>query len=463
MFCYYTTDGTNPEGAGGTGTGTTKVSEMAFSHNQDSNDWWMTSNIPKPAASSVFRYKVGILKEGSSSVYPSGPNSVFRKKRMMTVFETPSINPSTLSYSAHNDYNSTTTGLQEGFHIIRGRAFLKRDGKAPLYNTFSRTFYYDAATPGGQIVFPGSDGEQIGGSEYGAVVRTDHSVQEVWYRVTDGDSSNDDATTNTSNGNGAWVQATEITPTLAITPANPAHSREWRFNYVNIPATGSATLEVRLKELSSSDDMDLTDSAGHFTTLARTVQTRGPDLRLFVAYPQAEGDVIDDSYVLKVYFSKSLADGTTEATLKQRFTVRYGANEGWPAGIQVLDRAAFSINYNETSDYHALAFRVPNLFNGSDDFLHRIEVTHDRADPLSDLVATRRVRAAPSTLPRVTILQPQEFDSNGKLVFDASGQVNVDAINSVISAATGIPMAPRSGNSTTVSFNELNSEVVPSS
>ena len=62
------------------------------------------------------------------------------------------------------------------------------------------------------------------------------------------------------------------------------------------------------------------------------------------------------------------------------------------------------------------------------------------------------------TIPQVVI-----FDSNGKLVFDASGQVNVDAINSVISAATGIPMAPRSGNSTTVSFNELNSEVVPSS
>ena len=62
------------------------------------------------------------------------------------------------------------------------------------------------------------------------------------------------------------------------------------------------------------------------------------------------------------------------------------------------------------------------------------------------------------TIPQVVI-----FDGNGKLVFDASGQVNVDAINSVISAATGIPMAPRSGNSTTVSFNELNSEVVPSS
>ena len=416
MFCYYTTDGTNPEGAGGTGIGTTKVSEMAFSHNQDANDWWMTSNILKPASGTGFKYKVGILKEGSSSMYPSGPDSVIRKKKMMTVFETPSINPSTINLSAHNDYNSTTTGLEEGFHIIRGRAFLKRDGKAPLYSTFSRSFYYDAVSPGGQIVYPGSDGEQIGGSEYGAVVRTDSSVRDVWYRVTDTDNTNNDSATGATNGNGAWVQATEFTPSASITPSNPSYGREWRFNYVNIPATGDATIEVRLKELSSSDDMNLSDATGHYTTLTRSVQTRGPDLRLFVAYPQTEGATIDDSYVVKAYFSKSLADGTTDATLKQRLTVRYGANEGWPAAAQVLDRTAFTILYNETADYHALSFRVPNLYNGVDDFLHRIEVTYDRADPLSDLVATRRVKAAPSTLPRVTILQPQEYDSNGKLV-----------------------------------------------
>lgn len=416
MFCYYTTDGSNPEGAGGAGTGTTKVSEMAFSHNQDTNDWWMTSNIPRSAPGVVFKYKVGILKEGASSIYPSGPGSVYRKKRMMTVFETPSINPSNLSYSVHNDYNSTATGLEEGFHIIRGRAFLKRDGKASLYNTFTQSFYYDAARPGGQIVFPGSDGEQIGGSEYGAVVRTDQSVREVWYRILDSEGSNDDSATGATNGNGTWVRATEITPSLSITPSNPAYLREWRFNYVNIPANGSATIEVRLKELSSSDDMGLSDAAGHFTTLTRTVQTRGPDLRLFVAYPQMEGATIDDTYVVKAYFTKSLADGIDTATLKERFTVRCGANEGWPAGVQVLDRSGFNIVYNETSDYHALAFTVPNLFNGVNDFLHRVEITHDRPGLLADLVATRRVKAAPSNLPRVTILQPQEYDSNGKLV-----------------------------------------------
>ena len=43
MFCYYTTDGSNPEGAGGTGTGSTQAVEMNYSHNQDANDWWMSA------------------------------------------------------------------------------------------------------------------------------------------------------------------------------------------------------------------------------------------------------------------------------------------------------------------------------------------------------------------------------------------------------------------------------------
>jgi hypothetical protein len=60
-------------------------------------------------------------------------------------------------------------------------------------------------------------------------------------------------------------------------------------------------------------------------------------------------------------------------------------------------------------------------------------------------------------IPQVVVL-----DAQGKVVFDRNGQVSVDAINTAISQATGIPMAPGSGASATLSFNELNSEVVPS-
>ncbi len=60
-------------------------------------------------------------------------------------------------------------------------------------------------------------------------------------------------------------------------------------------------------------------------------------------------------------------------------------------------------------------------------------------------------------IPQVVVI-----DGGGRVVFDRHGQVSVDAINAAVSQATGIPMAPGSGNSATLSFNELNSEVVAS-
>jgi hypothetical protein len=48
----------------------------------------------------------------------------------------------------------------------------------------------------------------------------------------------------------AWVKATEVTP--SVEPTNAAYTKEWRFNYANIPADGTATIKVRLRELSSA-------------------------------------------------------------------------------------------------------------------------------------------------------------------------------------------------------------------
>jgi hypothetical protein len=52
------------------------------------------------------------------------------------------------------------------------------------------------------------------------------------------------------------------------------------------------------------------------------------------------------------------------------------------------------------------------------------------------------------------------FDREAKVVFDANGQVEIDAINAAVSSATGLPLPPLSGAGSTRSFNELNSEVV---
>ena len=198
----------------------------------------------------------------------------------------------------------------------RSRAFLKRDSsgvgnglRSSIYNTFVQPFYYDAQSPQGEIKFP-IQNESIGGSRYGVVVRTDPSVTEVWYHIDDSDATNDDITTHTQGGNGAgfepftdsnangtwdagepftdlngdgiwnnniaqtWVKATEVTPNAAVTSVYP---REWRFDYTNIPSSGAGSIKVRLRELSSSQykDFNLSDAAGHYTTLTRNVSTAG--------------------------------------------------------------------------------------------------------------------------------------------------------------------------------------------
>lgn len=61
------------------------------------------------------------------------------------------------------------------------------------------------------------------------------------------------------------------------------------------------------------------------------------------------------------------------------------------------------------------------------------------------------------SIPQVVVI-----DGAGKVVFDDSGALSIDAIDGAISSATGIPLAPGGGTGTTVSFNELNSEVVSS-
>jgi hypothetical protein len=66
----------------------------------------------------------------------------------------------------------------------------------------------------------------------------------------------------------------------------------------------------------------------------------------------------------------------------------------------------------------------------------------------------------PATYWDGVIPQVVVFDTDGKVVFNASGLVDVDRINDGVSKATGIPLPEGGTTSTTVSFNELNAEVV---
>ncbi len=448
MFVYYTTDATYyPEGAGGIGRGQTKTAELNYVTSGSGNDWWASAEMPPDFIPGVSRYKIGIFKTGAPSLWPSGPTQVADKKKMLTTFRVENWDPSTAQYHLHADYNSLTTGLKEGFHVIRAKALLNRDPwvAAALYNTFTQTFYYDAQTPQGEVAFPQNNGDTVGGSSYEIVIRTDPTVEEVWYNIDDSEAGNNDSATRQLNGNGdgfepftdsnqdgdrdaneeftdldgdglydaaasvAWASATEVTANPAVTSA---FQKEWRIRYTNIPASGPATLSFRLLEASSSRDFTKNATLGHYTEVARTVQTAGPLERINIAWPQNDGDRVDDNYTMKVYFSKALATGTTAGQLINRFTfLANGVAQG---------RTGWTVDYGDFGAggaYHELSIPLPNLYNDIADFLHELKVEYRFPDPDNRvLTADRLVRANPSSKPFVNITQPAELGSDGKPV-----------------------------------------------
>jgi hypothetical protein len=265
-FVYFTTDGTTfPEGSAGVGKATTQVAELTFDSNGVADGsgtpvWWKTT-LPAMSSGTVLRYKTGVYRTNAGSVFPFSATDIALKKRMETVFQITNFNAQAVSFRPHNDNGVTQTGLDDGFHVLRTETFIKRDSptRASIYNLNVQTFYYDTKTPEGEILFPGSN-ETIISSSYGVVVRADRTVTEAWYRITD------------SNSTGVWTQATQILPPTS--GLNTIYPAEWRFDYVNIPTHGTAVIEVRLCELSSTTNLDLTDDvAGHFTRLTRTVVT----------------------------------------------------------------------------------------------------------------------------------------------------------------------------------------------
>lgn len=456
-FVYYTTDGSFPEGAAGVGRDTTQVAELGWSHQDDggASDWWTTATVSKPADLATFRYKISVLKDQEEafpvgSVFPVDEGTVGLKRDMLTVFATDPLDADAVTFRPHGDYGPMRTGLEEGFHMIRARAFLARGSAAPIYNTFKQTFYYDTRTPEGRLLFPANEGDTAGGALYGAVVRVDPTVEEVWVHVADGDTSNDDIETGLVSGNGvgfepftdanvngtrdpgepyedindngfwdaetpiAWAPASEVTPSLSIRDPLP---REFRFEYVNIPADGSATLHVLLREVSSAgpDGFGLIPAdaeAGHYTLLTRTVQTRGPDRRMFVAFPQQDRQVVDDAYVMKVYLTRAVADGKTMAELLAGFTVRIGSNEGGDPGV-IQDISDATIHYDISDAYHEFAWALPNLFNGEPNYVHKIHIDYEEPGQAS-LLACRRVLAAPSAQPTVAFISPPIQDGGGQ-------------------------------------------------
>ncbi|MBJ7326853.1 MAG: hypothetical protein JHC52_05845, partial [Chthoniobacterales bacterium] len=371
-----------------------------------------------------------------------------------TTFSLTNFDPGTVQFHLHNDYKSLTTGLKEGFHLLRARAFLKRDGQAPLYQTFNQTFYYDAQTPEAAIVYPATNGDTVGGSSYEVVIRTDVTVTEVWAHIDDSDTSNDDATTKSPNGNGAggdpyvdangsgqhdagetftdlngdgiytavssvgaWVQVGEVTQNPAV---QNSLTREFRFRYKNIPSSGTAALKLRFLEASSSHDFSLTPAVAHLTEIVRTVNTAGPLMRMNIAWPQRDGDTVGENYLMKVYLSGPIADGLTLEQILSRIdfsiaSTESGTDRGAVTQRLTSENAAMSWgSYGANGAFRELAIKLPNLYNDQPDFLHRLRITYN--DPVTGVVLEeiRFVKAYPNAKPFITITNPAERDSDGK-------------------------------------------------
>jgi hypothetical protein len=291
---YYTTDGSNPEGAFGTGAGTTQVIEAGFFAEDtidDTIDWWKAT-IPAEinADEAHIRYKVAVFKNNISPI--SDANAA--KRFGLTTFAITNFNPTTATVWLHNNRNTndTVTGLREGFHMVRSRAFLPRDGKSGVFNTFLQTFYYDAGPPTGAVAFPATDDSFISNATYTVVVRTDRSVTGVEFNIQDDEPFNDDELTGQNNANGntnsvpKFLSATKVTPNEGISANFPGAPQEWRFNYALVPGSGAATITVRLRETTS----DLFPN--RVTMITRTVNTVAPQAVMQINSPAIEGTIL---------------------------------------------------------------------------------------------------------------------------------------------------------------------------
>lgn len=386
-WIYFTTDGSSfPEGSAGLGRGTTQVAAMVKDHVviADGTEWWR-GTLPAWPAGTRLRYKIGVHKTNAGPRFPDTADQVAKKQRMETLFEIANFDATTATVYPHNDLGRHTTGLAEGFHVLRARAFLPRNGQASLFKTQTQTFYYDSVRPTGQVLFP-SENATIGGSTYGFVVLSDASVSDVQFNILDSNSMNDSA----PNGNGAgnWAAANEVTPSQL---GSTGFAREWRFDYKNVPGSGAAIINVRLREPSSSTNNALDDTSGWFTTLARAVNT-GLPVNYRIQFPGVDGTVVDTNYVAKVYFDKSLGiiggQPVAPAQMVNEFSITLDG--------ALLSRSGYTFIRDETATESALAFRFPNFYSGNAEDLHELRATHQRGDiSLTDI---RQVKAAPGAI-----------------------------------------------------------------
>src|SRR5204863_3622703 len=240
------------------------------------------------------------------------PDSADSKHYALTQFGITNWNPASAQVWLHSDLatNQVSTGLAEGYHILRARAFLSRTGKSSVFNTFLQTFYYDAQPPDAVIAFPSADNATVRSTDYDVVVRADETTTLVEYNIIDSDPNNDDVNTGFNNGNGlsngvpVFAQANLVAPLGSLTQQYPNLPQEFRFTWFAVPSNGTATITVRIKEVTSNI---LTN---RFRTLTRVVNAAAPPQTLAIAFPSMNGQNINlnqsNTYEIVSCFSDTL-------------------------------------------------------------------------------------------------------------------------------------------------------------
>ena len=167
----------------------------------------------------------------------------------------------------------------------------------------------------------------------------------------------------------------------------------WRFTYANLPTGGTATIKVRLREWSSAERTAWTNGAmttntGHYTELTRTVTPRGRCLpalfRLARAgwRPWSRRDGPSASSI-----PGSLRRGSTMPGALALFTIKLNSTEngGDPANGTVLSPEDIDLSppVELPANENTITFTMPNVYNGSPDWLHGFEIV-GAASRLSD-------------------------------------------------------------------------------
>ena len=438
-FLYYTTDGVHwPEGGGGVpaNPATTAV-EGAWAIDTDSGSWWRF-DLPAFASGTPLRYKVSAFREmgyggnGWGTIWPGDADAIRDKKVMMSLWTIPGLDFTTQQYHKHLDYNSWTTGFKDGYHLVTARLFLNRNDGAPVANTFRQTFYLDRHVPEGQILYPANDNEDVGGHSYGLVVQTDDTVEKVYYHIADGATSNDGPGNGFStNGALEWAEATLSGAWTKEMATNTALPKVWKFNYNGIAPEGSGkvTIRVRLCEVSSvpADEWNKESietgadlEALHVKELTREVWPHGETKYLYITWPAVDKEMVETGWKVWVRFTGNLVSGDNVSPEDVYSWASVYVNTVTNEEISATNRGdRVSVEWSDfswPSDWQdgrgecQMAFTMPNVYNGQDDFLYNLTVSIDRNGSAED---SRLIRHKGPLLPTCIITKPPETDSDG--------------------------------------------------